>query len=495
MDDAIAAYDTALRLRPAFPEALRAGGTVLRDRGAGDAALRFFSEAIRLRPAYLDAILDKGNLLHGLGRFDEAVATFDAALRVLPNDAALLCNKGTTLHSLGRLPEACIALEQAVTADPSLAQAYLNHAGVLMRMFRHAEALPILDRAIALQPIYAAAHANRGLTLKLLGRFEEAALALDTALAQSPGDVYALTNRGELRLLLGDYEQGLVDYESRFSIEWHELPALRISVPRWSGEPLSGLRIVATADAGSGDVINFARYIPMLAAAGAVVTVLCRSRLQRLLKPVFGVRVVDADDGADEFDHLVPFSSLPFVCGQTVATITGLPYLAAEPDLVETWRTRLGDGGYKIGLCWRGSQDWRADPNRSISLEAFAPLAALPGVRLISLLTDADIEPSIPIERFNDVDAGPDGFIDTAAIMANLDLIVTIDTSIAHLAGALGRPTAVLLRKVPEWRWLLNRDDTPWYSTMRLFRQETTGSWTAPIARLVGEVEARLRQR
>ena len=498
-DAAIAAFDKALQLRPAFPEALRAGGTILRAGGSHDAALRFFSEAIRLQPDYLDAVLDKGNLLHATGRSEEAVAVFDAALAARPGDAGLLTNKGVLLHGLGRLPDARAALEAAIMADPALPNAHLNYAGYLMRVFDHAGALPVLDRALALKPDYAAAHANRGLTLKMLGRFSDAVAALDRALALDPTDAYALTNRGELRLVLGDHVQGWSDYQSRFVTQWHNWPLLKSPVPLWSGEPLAEARVLAVTDAGNGDIIHFARYVPMLVAAGARVTVVCRPRLRRLLAPVLaGVRVVTSLDEDERFDCLVPFSNLPFVCASPVATMPGgAPYLAAEPDRVATWRARLGDDGFKVGLCWRGSQDWRADPHRSIALAEFAPLAAIPGVRLISLHPDDDgaIAPLVPVERPQGVDDGPDGFIDTAAIMASLDLVVTIDTSIAHLAGALSRPVHVLLRKVPEWRWLLEREDTPWYPTMRLFRQDQAGDWDAPIARIAADLALRRADR
>ena len=492
-DEAIDAFDKALRLRPAFPEALRAGGTVLRDKGMTSAALDFFAEAIRLRPDYIDAVLDKANLLHALGRLEDAAATLEAALAVVPHHAGLLSNKGTILHSLGHLLEALDALEAAVVADPTLPQAHLNCAGLLMRVFRHADALPMLDRAIALRPDYAAAHANRGLALKMVGRFAEAASALDRAVALEPGNAYALTNRGELRLLLGDYERGLRDYQARLDVEWHNTPLMKRAVPFWSGQPLAGLRVVAITDAGNGDIIHFARYIPMLVAAGALVTVLCRPRLQRLLSAVTGGTRVVSDVGDDEpFDCMIPFTNLPFVFSTNLATMPGrTPYLAAEPERVRLWRERIGGHGTRIGLCWRGSQDWRADPHRSVPIEAFAPLAAIPGVRLISLQMEADPNVAFPIERLDGVDAGADSFLDTAAIMASLDLVVTIDTSIAHLAGALARPVHVLLRHVPEWRWLLGRDDTPWYPTMRLFRQYADGGWDAPICRLASTVGAR----
>ena len=506
-DAAIAAFDGALRLRPAFPEALRAGGAILRDCGATEGALRFFAEALRLRPDDADAALDHGNLLLAVGRPEAALASYDAILAARPGHAGLLCNRGVVLHRLGRLDEAAAAFERAVAADPALAPAYLNHAGVLMRQFRHAAALPLLDRALALQPDYAAAHTNRGLTLKMLGRFEEAATALERALLLDPGSADALTNRGELRLLLGDYEGGLRDYQARLATEWRERPLLPRPVPLWSGQPLSGLKVVAVADAGNGDILHFARYLPMFAAAGATVTVVCRPRLHRVLRPVTaGLHVVEGVTADEPFDRLVPFSNLPFVFGTTLATIPApVPYLRAEPDRVAAWRERLRSRlgseprspgrTFTIGLCWRGSQDWRADPTRSIPLDAFSGLATLPGVRLVALNIDPDGTAGFPLERFADLDSGPDSFIDTAALMASLDLVVTIDTSLAHLAGALGRLTFLLLRRVPEWRWLTEREDTPWYPTMRLFRQDRASDWEAPLARVVAAVASLIADR
>lgn len=493
-DAAIAAFDQALVLRPAFPEALRAGGGILRDRGFHEGALHFFAEALRHRPAYAEAALDKGNLLVAMKRPEAALATFEAALASNPHHAGLSCNRGVLLHHLGRLDEAIQTFESAIERDPSHAPLRLNYAGLLMRLFRHAEALPHLDRALVLQSDYIGAHVNRGLALKMLARFDEAAAAFDRALAIDPDNADALTNRGELRLLLGDFERGLPDYQARLATEWRDRPLLDQQVPFWSGQSLAGLKVVAVADAGNGDILHFSRYLPMFVAAGATTTVVCRPRLHRILSPLTkGMRVVETIEGDEHFDCLVPFSNLPFVFGTTSAMPPWPAYLAADTSLVERWRDRLGDGGFRIGLCWRGSQDWRADPTRSISLDAFAPLARLPGVRLVALNIDPDgTETSpIPLARFPDLDAGPDAFVDTAALLTSLDLVVTIDTSLAHLAGALGRPTILLLRKVPEWRWLLEREDTPWYPTLQLFRQDVAGDWHTPLARVVEAVEAR----
>ena len=498
LDGAIASYDQALRLKQAYPECLRAGGCVLRDLGNIEAALRFLGEALRLDPAYIEAALDLGNLLLAQRQFDEAVAVFDAALRHRPGHAMVLTNRGVALHELGRLAEARDGLAAAIEADPTLAQAHLNHANVLARMGRHAEALPSMDEAIRLSPHYPAAHSTRGLILKMVGRYEDAAAAFETALAQAPDSPFALANRGELRLLQGDLAHGWPDYERRFLTHWQAPPHV---APSWTGAPSPGARIAVFADQGLGDHINFVRFLPSLVAADLDVTFVCRRKMQRVFaKVTSGVRVVEALPAGAGMDLQLMLSSAPFACGARLPSIPGAAgYLDAEPDLVASWAKRLGIDGFKIGLCWRGSQDWRADPKRSVPLDAFAPLALVPGVRVLSLQipdetgAEAAILERLGIEPLGGaLDTGPDAFVDTAAVMANLDLIVTCDTSIAHLAGALGRPTFVLLQPVPEWRWLLDRDDSPWYNSIRLFRQDFGDDWSVPMERLVDAVQIRV---
>ena len=491
-DDAIAAYDRALRLRPAYPEALRAGGGILRDTGNIEGALRFYRQAVTLRPGYLEAILDLADLLEREKRMAEALSTLDAGLERFPGHAQLLNNRGIVLQHMGRLDDARASLEAALAADPTLAAAHLNQGQVAVRQGRFADALQAIDQALALRPDHAESHCARGVALTMLARFPEARAAIDTALALDPSSAYARTNRGKLALLLGDFASGWPDYDFRYLTRDHDRPVLASPVPEWAGQPDPG-RVVVFADQASGDVIHFARYIPVLRDAGAAVTLVCRPRLQRLLRAVTpGVRVIGAMPAAEAFDYQVPLSNMPHACRTVEATIPRAPYLRPEPDLVRHWAERLGARGFRIGLCWRGNQNWQADPKRSVPLAELRPLADVPGVRLISLQTSDNLGPDLAslqalrIETFDpDLDSGPDGFVETAAVMENLDLVVTCDTSIAHLAGALGRPTFFLLQRGPEWRFMMEREDSPWYPTMRLFRQVEQDDWATPIARLV----------
>jgi tetratricopeptide (TPR) repeat protein len=499
LEEAIAAYDTALRLKPAFPEALRAGGTVLRDLGHTEGALRFLGESLRLKPDDPDAWLDRTNLLQSLHRYGEALADYDRALAHLPGNAQLLTNRGIALIELGRLEEACSSFETALERDSALPQAHLNRGNVLVWLGRPDEALASFECALVLKPRYPEAACGRGLAQKLLGRYDEAMASYELALAEDPDFAYARANRGELNLLRGDFGRGWPDYEFRFLAGRQERLVLKGKVPFWTGEPCAGKRLAVFADQGNGDKIQFARFLPMLAATGADITVICPARLQKLFAPVtIGLHVVEAVDDDELFDLQVGLSSLPF-CFRT--TPGGIPaaqgYLKADPVLAARWAERLGREGLKIGLCWRGNQNWQVDPRRSLPLSAFAPLAAVPDVRLISLQLPDPTDPAaetiaaLGVEQLGpDLDAGPHAFADTAAVIANLDLVVTCDTSIAHLAGALGRAVWVLIQASPEWRWMLESDESPWYSSMRLFRQQRRGDWEEPmglLARAVGQ--------
>jgi hypothetical protein len=298
--------------------------------------------------------------------------------------------------------------------------------------------------------------------------------------------------------LQGDIAAGWEGYEHR----WYEAERLTpISSAKFNlqtPETLVGRKILVVNDHGLGDTIQFFRYVVLLAEAGAEVTFACPAKMWRLLGSS-GVPVAwrGEKDWSGDFDATLALSSLPRACDTRLATVPApIPYLAAEPERVAHWRERLPGGGLKIGLCWSGSSDFRVDPRRSIPPFHLAPLAGVPHARLVSLQKE-DAPSPFPEEveqrliRLDGFDCGPDAFVDTAAIMAGLDVIVTCDTSIAHLAGALGRPVWVALRHVAEWRWLVERADSPWYPNMRLFRCGKCDDWTALFGAIAGEIRTK----
>ena len=493
-DEAIGSLDEALKLDPGDAETLRAGGLILRDAGRFERALAFFEEAVRLRPDFRECRIDRANLLQRLGRFEAAVAAYSEALAQFPNDADLLNNRGGALRELGELDAALESYEAALAARPAFPQALFNRGTILLKKTPPEAALAAYEAALTLRPNYCDAHVGRGVALKELCRFDEADKAFDAALALEPDSAHANNNKGALQLLRGDFAAGLEGYEYRWLATGVHKRTLSFPVPEWQYPGRAGERVLVYDEQGFGDTFQFSRFLPLMADAAVAVTFFCRSALVHLMRGIDQrVRVVDHFGPEAAFDAQIALSSLPRAFGTRLETIPARQsYLAAQTQRIAYWRDRLGAHGFKIGLCWQGNPNPCADLNRSIPLAAFAPLAALQGVRLISLqrpdVAAAASAAASGVEVDPDLDAEGDAFADTAAVMQNVDLIVTCDTSVAHLAGALGRPVFVLLKRVPDWRWLLDRADSPWYPTMRLFRQKSPGDWPGVIGRVAGEL-------
>ncbi|MFI5011711.1 MAG: tetratricopeptide repeat protein [Hyphomicrobiales bacterium] len=528
-EDALASYDQAILLEPADAASLYNRGNILREFGRSDAALASYQEASRQRPGYADALcgsaivlhgkerlgealaccaealrhapthfaalFNQANILYAAGRAEEACASFDALLRLRPGDADALSNRAAALLELGRLEEALASCDEALRRNSEFPEAMSNRGNILLKLLRFEEALAAYQAALTLRPRYVEALCSRGVALRQLEKFEEALSSFDEALAIDPGNAHTQNNRGALLLLLGDFERGWEAYESRWLKENLPANALPRIWPEWSKGPIAGKRILVLDEQGLGDVIQFSRYLPLLAEAGADVTFLCRKSLHRLLSGLPAkLRLLEAPVEGGTFDCEIALVSLPKAFKTGLDNVpTPIRYLRAEETLVDRWAARIGLEGLRVGIAWQGSPNLKADTARAAPLRAFAPLAALPGVRLISLQKNSGVDQlaggdaSFAVETLGeDFDAGPDAFIDTAAVMANLDLVITCDTSIAHLAGALGKPVWVALKRVPDWRWLLEREDTPWYPTMRLFRQKERGEW--------GEVFGRMAQ-
>ncbi len=501
-DEAIAALDQALRAEPAYPEALRVGGLILSEAGRFEQALAFFEGALQSRPSFFEAHLDRANLLSKLERHDEALIAFSHALTMFPDNVQLLNNRGVVLIDLGDFTAAETDFAKALSIKPDLPEALFNRGTVLMRIADPRAALISYEAAIALRPIYPDAYVGRGVALKELGRTDEALASFDIAIAQDPQSAHAKNNKGALQLLRGDFEHGLEGYEYRWIVGQTHKFKLDFPIPEWAGEIRAGEKLIVFDEQGIGDTIQFSRYLPDLAAAGMEITFFCRSTAQRLMKSLpRNIRCVDTFGPEERFDSRIALSSLPYALKTRLETVpAGVPYLAAEPALSAAWAARLAERGsmqdFKIGLCWAGNPNVRADPRRSIPLKHFLPLMQMDGVRVISLqkhhgLSEiAALPQGAKLEILGeDFDGGADAFVDTAAVMESLDLIISCDTSVAHLAGALARPVFVLLKKIPDWRWMLDRADSPWYPTMRLFRQGEARQWDEVVAQVVEAIK------
>jgi tetratricopeptide (TPR) repeat protein len=500
-DNAIKLMDEALRLKPDFADALCMGGYMLSECGKANSAMRFYHRALELDASMVVGHVNLGKLLFGAGRFTEALAFFAAATALAPDDPDAWCSRAGTLRELGRLEESVEAAQRALELRHNFPEAAINLGNALLKLDRSEEALEAYLRASKPGPCLAKAFLGQGLALRSLGRFTEAMIAFDGAAAL--GSREAVAGKGCLMLTLGDFERGFEGYEARWLKGRSLSEALGIRFETWKGPGRRGERVLVLNDHGLGDTIQFFRYLPLMAAAGVEATFVCPPRLRRLLSSKAKVRFADSPPGGEPFDAQIAISSLPWAFDTRLETIpTTVPYLAAEPALREIWLKRIGAEGFKIGVVWQGNPDPEADRSRSMPLAALAPLATVAGVRLISLQKGAGEEQLINlpspmhVETLGaDFDAGADAFVDTAAAMACLDLVVTCDTSIAHLAGALAIPVWVALKSDAEWRWLTERADSPWYPTMRLFRQSQRAIWSDVFEAMARELSVLAERR
>jgi tetratricopeptide (TPR) repeat protein len=496
LDAAIALIDAALRLRPDFPEALCDGGFILQGQGYAAGALAFYDRALELDPGHAISWFNSGSLLLERGDAMAALPRLERARALQPTNAGAQCNCGAAYYELGRLEEAADAYRRAIALDAGQAKPWLNLGNALMRLGRYGEARDAYLRAIELKSDYARAYCGLGIVSKEMGLFDAAMRAFDRALELDPESAEGHSNRGCLQLLLGDFERGWEGYEHRWANGQRPLP---ISTARFDlADPgsVAGKKILVVNDHGLGDSIQFFRYVVLLVRMGASVTFAGPAKIRRLLESS-GVEIAwrDEKEFTGDFDATLAISSLPRACATRLETVPApASYLHAEPGRVASWRGRMGGAGLKVGLCWRGNVDFRVDPRRSIPPHALAPLAGSPA-RYFCLHTDAtgdELPPELAAQTtiLERLDAGPDAFLDTAAVMANLDLVVTCDTSIAHLAGALGRPVWVTLRHFAEWRWMNERADSPWYPTMRLFRCPEGEDWKGLFELMAAEIGA-----
>ena len=375
-------------------------------------------------------------------------------------------------------------------------EAQVNLGTALLKLGRAQEALAAYCGALRDRPDYPDALCGTALCLRALDRLDEARAAF--ARAEALGSREAISGRGCLDLMQGDFESGWAGYEARWIAGRSLADALGVRFPRWAGPGRAGERVLVLNDHGLGDTIQFARYLPLMLRAGAEVTFVCPPRLHALLAPMQGLRLIERVPENESFEAQIAISSLPYAFDTRLERVPAeVPYLGVDAERRRHWGERIGATGFRIGIVWQGNPNPEADMARSFPLTALAPIAGREGVRLISLQKGFGVEqieaaaPQLRVETLGeDFDAGPHAFLDTAAAMDAMDLIVTCDTSIAHLAGALARPAWVALKRDAEWRWMRERETSPWYPTLRLFRQPSAGDWESVFARMAGELAA-----
>jgi tetratricopeptide (TPR) repeat protein len=522
-EEALASYDRALALRPDYIEALCNRGNALAALKRFGEALASCDRALAMQPDFAEALCNRGVALHALERFDEALASYDHAIALRPNHAEAVCKRGATLQALERFDEALASYDRALALRPDYIEALSNRAPALHALQRFDEALASCDRALAVQPGFAEAHCHRGNALHALKRSNEALASFDRALAARPDYAEVLHNRSVALYGLKRFDEALVDsagtlairpdfaevhfneaccrlatadllrgwqkYEWRWQTGEQKRHRRNFIQPLWLGSgEIAGQTILLHAEQGFGDTIQFCRYVPRVVERGARVILEVQEPLQGLMRSLPGAaQIVSPDDPLPDFNRHCPLLSLPLAFATTLETIpAATPYLNAPPRAAMDWSARLGPRTRpRIGLAWSGRPNQK-NGHRSIGLGALSPLFDLnatyvslqPGVR------DAD---AAMLHGFgNLIHFGHElkDFTDTAALISNLDLVVSVDTAVAHLAGALARPVWILLPYIADWRWLVDRDDSPWYPTARLFRQDETQEWDGAVARI-----------
>jgi tetratricopeptide (TPR) repeat protein len=505
LEEAVASYRRALALNPGYAMAYNNLGTALKEQAKPEEAADCFRRALQLKPDDVMACSNLAGALNEQGQLAEAVACYRRALELKPDFAEAYADLGGLLRDQGSVDEAVACCRRALELKPDLAAALANLGVALRDQGRLDEAVACQRRALELVPDFAAAYANLGIGLSDQGRLEEAMACYHRALELTPDLPAARLNRSLLWLLCGDFQRGWPEYEWRWQAKQRQFVSRFPQRPFWDGRPSQGKTVLLYAEQGLGDTIQFVRYVSLVKQHGANVLVECQKPLVRLLAGCRGVDELYAmEDDLPPFDFHAPLLSLPRIFQTRLETVPAeVPYLFAAPSLVESWRKRLSNlGGFKIGIGWQGSPTYVGDRWRSIPLRCFAPLAELAGVSLISLQKKAGRDQLAEVgDRLQVVDlademdeaAGP--FMDTAAVMTQLDLVMTSDTAIAHLAGALGVAVWVALPLTPDWRWLLDRDDSPWYPTMRLFRQKKPGDWAGVFHEIKTALSLRVQGR
>jgi Tfp pilus assembly protein PilF len=485
--------EAAAASRTPTPRELFDLGLAFNGRRQHQRALESFDLAIQLQPDFFEAHGNRGAMLAALGRHQDAVESYRDALAINPDFADAHCNLGAALTHLQRYDEALASLDRALALRRNYPEALYNRGNALKPLKRYEEALASYDRTIALHPDHADAHNNRGQVLRELERYDEALTSYDRALALQPRHIMAHCNAAALRLLTGDFERGWLHYEWRW-MKKSVVPLKRnFSQPAWSGgEPITGKTILVHSEQGLGDTIQFCRYVPLLAARDVRVIFEVQQTLQALMTSLRGgAQIVPKGSPLPAFDLHCPLVSLPLAFGtrlETIPSTTG--YLSASSQHMTTWQSRLQKQRHpRIGLVWSGNPGHERDRERSIGLREFMPLLnALGGeATFVSLQKDVRAEDAAFLKARADIlDYGNalEDFSDTAALISQLDLVISVDTSVAHLAGALGKPVWILLTYFPDWRWLLGRDDCPWYPIARLFRQDKSRTWDGVVAQL-----------
>lgn len=520
---ALEVSDRALVIDPTCSDAEFQRGNALMGLDRVPEALAAFDAAIALNPDNLHALINRGNALHKLKRFDDAVDAFARTVAIEPAHPGILNNYGQALNAAGRSLEALQYFERSLALSPDYYQATINQAQALLDLGRYADAIAAADRALALQPRHITALTIRGHALAASGEAEQALRALEAVVTIEPDMASAYYNRGHAQVALNQFAAARASFQIATEIEPEYKDALvnealthlavgdypegfrklqvrlrderGFAAPLWMGtEPLEGRTLLIYAEQSLSDTLQFIRYAPLAAARGATVVAQVQAALLPLVAGMPALSAVAApDQPLPAHDLRCPMLSLPLAFRTTVATVPHeVPYVAAPAQRVAEWQQRLpASGRPRIGLVWAGNRQQRDDRNRSLALSRLSPLFDHAGIDWIGLqteLTDTDRAALVAYPQVHNVGEALRDFADTAAVMATLDLVISVDAAAAHLAGAMAKPVWIMLPFSPDWRWMTGRADSPWYPTARLFRQPAINDWNSVVTAIASEL-------
>jgi tetratricopeptide (TPR) repeat protein len=486
-------YRQILQQNPQQVDALSLLGVIACQKGNLEEGIVLYRQALALRPGHLAA---RENLYLALWKrgkqlIDEAIVGYNQILNLQPDSLQTYENLGAILQEQGKLDEAIAYQQQALTVQPNNARALNSLGAALHQRGKVNSAVRYLQQAVALQPDFAEAHLNLGISLQEQGAFEEAAICFDRALELNPNHAGANYSRALLWLIEGDYQRGFAHYEWRFQTE--EFPPCPFKQPLWDGSHLNGKTLLLHAEQGLGDTIQFIRYAAIAKQRGARLILTCHQPLIRLLSTIPGIeQITPLGQPLPEFHTYAPLLSLPHILGTTLETLPNqVPYLfPPAPPLPLPPCPQP----FKVGIVWSGGHLYKRNQGRSCPLNYFQPLLQLSGIGFYSLQKGFAQNDLLDLgwqNQVQDLSSQLNDMADTAGAIAQLDLVITVDTSVAHLAGALGKPVWVLLSAIPDWRWMMERQDSPWYPTMRLFRQSQPGDWQEVMQRVATALQQR----
>ncbi|MBD2096293.1 tetratricopeptide repeat protein [Trichocoleus sp. FACHB-591] len=461
-------------------------GYISQAQGKLEAARYYYQKALNLNSCDITTLNNLGFILNELGQYEEAISVLQQALQLNPDYTNALTNLGIAYIQLGKLEEGVLVLQKSLTLDSSQVEAYVNLGIAYERQDHFEEAITFQQQALALNPNHASAHNNLGVALEQQGEFSEALVCYEQAIQLEPKRASQHWNRSLLLLRTGHLEVGFAEFEARWQMK--AIAPRSFPQPLWDGTNLEGRSILLHSEGGFGDTLQFVRYAPLVAERGGSVKIVCPQPLVRLLSSLPNIeQVVSWESGLPDFDVHAPLLSLPHLFGTSLGNIpANIPYLS-PPEIFPFTLQSTANTSLKVGLTWGGNPEYGRDRSRSCSLDQFLPLLEIVKIAFYSLQKGPKATELIEFPREIAIQNLGDrihDFSDTAAAIAQLDLVITTDTSVAHLAGALGCPVWVLLNFVPDWRWFTDSDRSPWYPSMRLFRQTTLGNWSDVFVRV-----------